>query len=226
MEGKYNAPIAKHSWLPPLHIEKIACQTCHIPMKSVKSALVQVSDVYNNGPKISPPAKHIWTFYDQNMNYWNHYGELSMFTAKDMPYDEFKPIMAKYKDKIFPVNPVHSAWPGIYEEGKEGLDQPKMKDIYMMWTAHLADSTKYPLLSKIKDDNSDNIPEVNRPEEIDAFITSVKEHLEKSGYDLKGKQIVWVNNDRVYKNSKEYFTIDKFDYESSPFASVYKYSHN
>lgn len=226
LEGNHNAPIAKHSWLPPLHLEKIACQTCHIPMKSVKSALVQVSDVYNKGPKITPPTKHIWTFYDQNMNYWNHYGELSMFTAKDMPYDEFRPIMAKYKDKIFPVNPVHSAWPGIYEEGKEGLDQPKMKDIYMMWTAHLSDSSKYPLLSKIKDDNGDNIPEVNTPEEIDAFITSVKEHLEKSGYDLKGKQIVWVNNDRVYKNSKEFFTIDKFEYESSPFASVYKYSHN
>jgi hypothetical protein len=226
LDGQNNAPIAKHYWLPPLHLEKIACQTCHIPMKSVKSALVQVSDVYNKGPKITPPAKHIWTFYDQNMNYWNHYGELNMFTAKDMPYDEFKPIMAKYNDKIFPVNPVHSAWPGIYEEGKEGLDQPKMKDIYMMWTAHLTDSSKYPLLNKIKDDNGDNIPEVNTPEEIDAFIVSVKEHLEKSGYDLKGKQIVWVNNDRVYKNSKEFFTIDKYEYESSPFASVYKYSHN
>jgi len=226
LEGNHNAPVAKHYWLPPLHLEKIACQTCHIPTKSVKSALVQVSDVYNIGPKISPPAKHIWTFYDQNMNYWNHYGELNMFTAKDMPYDEFTPIMAKYKDKIFPVNPVHSAWPGIYEEGKEGLDQPKMKDVYMMWTAHLADSSKYPLLKNIKDDNSDNVPEVNRAEEIDAFIISVKEHLEKSGYDLQGKQIVWVNNDRVYKNSKEFFTIEKYEYESSPFASVYKYSHN
>lgn len=226
LEGQRNAPIAKHNWLPPLHLEKIACVTCHIPSKSVKSALVQVSDVYNNGPKIFPATKRIWTFYDQNMNYWNHYGELNMFTAKDMPYDEYKPILINYKGKIFPANTVHSAWPGIYEEGKEGLDQPKMKDIYMMWTAHRADSNKYPLLNKIKDDNGDNIPEVNTPEEIDAFIVSVKEHLEKSGYDLKGKQIVWVNNDRVYKNSKEFFTIDKYEYESSPYASVYKYSHN
>lgn len=226
LEGQRNAPVAEHNWLPSLHLDKIACQTCHIPAKSVKSALVQTSDVYNTGPKISPPPKKIWTFYDQNMNYWNHYGELNMFTAKDMPYDEFKPTLAIYKGKIYPVNSVNSAWPGIYEEGKEGLNQPKMKDVYVMWTSYIADPNKYPLLNKITDDNGDKIPEVNKPVEIDAFVNSVTEHLKNLGYDLKGKQIVWVNNDRVYKNGKEFFTVDKFEYESSPFASVYKYSHN
>ena len=78
LTGYLNAPIAKHSWLPPLHLEKIACQTCHIPERPVKAALVQVSDVYNPGTKISPPGKYIWTFYDQHMKYWNHYGELEM----------------------------------------------------------------------------------------------------------------------------------------------------
>lgn len=226
LTGYLNAPIAKHSFLPPLHLEKIACQTCHIKERPIKSALVQVSDIYNPGTKIAPPPKYIWTFYDQNMNYWNHYGELNMFTVKDEPTDPSRPILAKYKGKIFPVNPVHSAWPGILTEGKKGLDQPTMKDIYSMWVMHNSDSTKYPMLSKIKDDNGDKVPEVNRPEEIDAFIQSVALHLKNTNYDLKGKKVVWVNNDRVYTSGKDYFTLPKEEYESSPYASVYKYSHD
>lgn len=226
LNGYLNAPIAKHPWLPPLHLENIACQTCHIKERPIKSALVQVSDVFNPGPKIEPPAKHIWTFYDQNMNYWNHYGELNMFTTKDEPTDPSRPVLARYKGKIFPVNPVNSAWPGILTEGKEGLNQPTMKDIYSMWVMHNSDSTNYPLLSKIIDDNGDKIPEVNRPEEIDSFIQSVTLYLKNTNYDLTGKKVVWVNNDRVYTSGKEYFTIKKEEFESSPYASVYKYSHD
>ncbi len=224
--GNKNAPIAKHSWLPGLHLEKLACQTCHIPMRDVKSALVQVSDVLNPGAKISPPTKKIWTFYDENMNYWNHYGELSMFTNKDKPSDPYIPTYGKYKGKIFPLNTVHSAWPGIYVEGKKGLDQPKMNDIYSMWMIHKQDNSKYPELAKIKDDNEDKIPEVNSPEEIDAFLNSVRQYLKDTNYDLTGKQVVWVNNDRMYFNSKEYQTLEKEIYEASPYASVHKYSHD
>jgi nitrate/TMAO reductase-like tetraheme cytochrome c subunit len=226
LTGYLNAPIAKHKWLPDLHLDKLACQTCHIPERKVKSALVQVSDVYNPGTKISPPAKYVWTFYDANMNYWNHYGELTMFTAKDQPSDPFVPEYAKYKDQIFPVNAVHSAWPGIYTEGKPGLDQPKMKDIFGMWMAHRKDKSKYPELSKITDNNSDTIPEVNTSEEIDAFITSVSACLSDLGYDLNGKKVVWVNNDRMYLNGSDYKMLDKETFESSPYASVYKYSHD
>ena len=226
LDGYLNAPIAKHDWLPSLHLEKIACQTCHINERPIKSALVQVSDVYNSGAKISPPPKHIWTFYDQNMNYWNHYGELNMFTAKDEPTDPSRPIVERYKGKIFPVNPVHSAWPAILTQGKSGLGQPTMKDVYTMWTAHNADSTVYPLLSAIRDDNGDGIPEVNRPVEIDAIIKSVEQSLQKSGYDFTGKRIVWVNNDRVYSDGSHFTTLPKEEYESSPYASVYKYSHD
>ncbi|MGQ9844427.1 MAG: NapC/NirT family cytochrome c, partial [Spirochaetota bacterium] len=226
LNGYMNAPIAKHDWLPSNHMEDLSCQACHIPVRKSKSALVQVSDIFNPGTKIKPPTKYIWTFYDQNMNYWNHYGELEMFGFKDQPSDYFYPQYAKYKGQIFPVNPVHSAWPGIYTEGKKGLDQPKMKDIYDMWMAHKKDKSKYPELAKIKDDNHDSIPEVNSPEEIDAFINSVTLFLTDNGYDLKNRKIVWVNNDRMYLNGKEYKMLEKEYYESSPYASVYKYSHD
>ena len=93
--GYLGAPIAKHNGLTPLHLQKIACQTCHIPWRYVKSAQVQVSDVFNSGPKIDPPAKHIWTFYDAQMKYWNHYGELNMFTNKNQPTDPYRPVLGR-----------------------------------------------------------------------------------------------------------------------------------
>lgn len=224
--GYLNAPIAKHSWLPSLHLDKLSCQTCHIPERKVKSALVQASDVYNPGVKISPPPKYIWTFYDQHMNYWNHYGELTQFTAKDQPTDPFVPAYAKYKGQIFPVNAVHSAWPAIWTDGEKGLHQPKMKDIYAMWTIHNKDHAKYPELALIKDDNNDSIPEVNSPAEIDAFIHSVTAFMTDNGYDLKERKMVWVNNDRIYFSGNDFQTMDMETWESSPYASVYKYSHD
>ena len=224
--GYLNAPVAKHTWLPDLHLDKLSCQACHIPQRKVKSALVQASDIYNPGTKISPPPKYVWTFYDQNMDYWNHYGELAMFTAQDQPSDPFVPEFAKYKGQIFPVNTVHSAWPGIYTEGKQGLDQPKMRDIYNMWVAHRKDKSLYPDLAKITDNNSDTIPEVNTAEEIDAFINSITAYMNDQGYDLSGRKIVWVNNDRMYFTGTEYQMLEKEFWESSPYASVYKYSHD
>ncbi|RPI21392.1 MAG: hypothetical protein EHM61_24890 [Acidobacteria bacterium] len=223
--GYLGAPIAKHVDFPPHHIEKIACQTCHIPERYVKSAQVQVSDVFNEGPKIDPPGKHIWTFYDAGMKYWNHYGELTMFTAEDQPTDAFRPALARYKGKIYPVNRVHSAWPGLKIEGQPGLGQPFMKDVFMMWQAHNSDAAKYPELKSITDDNGDGMPEVNRPEEIDAFIGSIKQHLTQTGFDLAGKQVVWVMDDRVYSSGSTYETVPKLEHEASPYASVYKYSH-
>lgn len=226
ISGYLNAPIAKHSWLPPVHLEKIACQTCHIPERSVKAALVQVSDIYNPGTKISPPGKYIWTFYDQHLKYWNHYGELEMFTAKDQPTDPFTPSLSRYKGVIYPMNMVHSAWPGIYTEGRPGLNQPKMADIYQMWVMHRKDNSVYPELSKIADNNGDSIPEVNSAVEIDAFIQSVVAHLKFKGYDLTGKQVVWVNDDRMYLNGNDFKLLDKETYEASPYASVHKFSHD
>jgi hypothetical protein len=226
IRGYLNAPIAKHSWLPSLHLTELSCQACHIPARRVKAAQVQTSDVYNPGTKITPPPKHIWTFYDQDMNYWNHYGELAMFTAKDQPADPYRPRYARYKGRIFPVNPVHSAWPAIQSEGKPGLHQPRMKDVYDMWAGHRADPSRYPELSIVRDDNGDSISEVNAPPEIDAFLASVSRLCADKGYDLAGKRIVWVNNDRVYTSGTAFTTIAREPFESSPYASVYKYSHD
>jgi len=224
--GYLGAPIAKHRWLPPLHLEKIACQTCHIPERPVKAALVQAGDVFNPGTKIPTKGKHLWTFYGPDGKYWNHYGDLEMMGYDDKPTDRFRPALARYKGKIYPVNRIHSAWPAIEVEGETALMQPKMGDIYKMWTAHKADATKYPNLSKIADDNGDDVPEVNHPEEIDALIQSIGQMLAEIEYPMKGKRVVWVMDDRVYTSGTEFRILDMHPWEASPYANVHKYNHD
>jgi hypothetical protein len=208
-------------------MEKLSCQACHIPSRSVKSALVQASDVYNPAPRITPPPKHIWTFYDQEMKFWNHYGELDLFTAMDQPTDVTRPTLFRYKGKIYPGNRIHSSWVGFEEYGKNGLNQLFMKDFFQMWMQHQADPTKnYPELSLIKDDNADGIIEVSRPEEIDNLLKSVKNYLGSTGFPLDRKRLVWASGSRLYYSSKESREILHEEYESTAYASVYKFSHD
>lgn len=223
--GRMGAPIARHRWLPPLHLEEIACQTCHIPNRPVKAALVQAGDVFNPGTKIPTKGKHLWTFYGPDGKYWNHYGDLEMMGYDDKPTDPFRPTLARYSGKIYPVNRIHSAWPAIELDGETALMQPKMGDIYKMWTAHKADAARYPDLSKITDDNGDDVPEVNRPEEIDALIRSVTQVLADTEYPMEGKRVVWVMDDRVCSSGTEFRTLEMHPWEASPYANVHKYNH-
>ncbi|HDR68426.1 MAG TPA: hypothetical protein ENN61_05180, partial [Bacteroidaceae bacterium] len=224
--GHLGAHVAIHNWLSPLHLEKIACQTCHIPERLVKPAQFQASDVFNPGTKIPSKGKHLWVFYGPDMQYYNHYGNMSMMGFDDKPTDPFKPVLARYKDKIRPVNRVHSAWPGIEIEGKKGLIQPKMSNIYKMWEDPFNDLSNYPELSLIRDDNNDKIIEVNRPEEIDALISAVTSMLNNINYPMEGKRVVWAMNDRIYTSGTDYYTIEKEEWESSPFANVHTCNHD
>jgi len=227
LDGWRNSPRASHEWLPPLHLEKISCQACHIPTRAVKSALVQASDVYNPAPRITPPPKHIWTFYDQEMAVWNHYGELELFTGKDEPTDVTRPTLIRYKGKIYPANRVHSAWVGFEEQGKPGLNQLFMKDFFQMWTQHRANpGNKYPELTKITDDNKDGIIEVNRNEEIDALLAATGVYLTETNFPMEGRRLVWVSDSKIYYSSTEFRELPREEWEATAYASVYKFSHD
>jgi hypothetical protein len=227
LEGWNNAPKADHSWLPPLHMDKISCQACHIPTRAVKSALVQASDVYNPAPRITPPAKHIWTFYDQEMNFWNHYGELELFTSKDQPTNVTRPTLILYKGKIYPANRVHSAWVGFEEQGKPGLNQLFMKDFFQMWMQHRTDpKNKYPELAGITDDNKDGVIEVNRPSEIDALLSAARAYLSETGLPMSGRRLAWVSDSRAWYSSTEFRDLPHEEHEATAYASVYKFSHD
>ncbi len=224
--GQFGAPVARHRWLPPLHLDTIACQTCHIPERTVKAAQVQAGDVFNPGSKIPTKGRYLWTFYGPDMKYWNHYGDLTMMGYDDKPTDPFKPALARYKGKIYPVNRIHSAWPAIEVEGQPGLMQPKMDDIYGMWAAHRSNPEQYPALKEIRDDNGDSVPEINSPGEIEALIASVSEMLRETGYPMVGKRVVWVMNDRVYSSGCDHRVMETNYWETSPYANVHKYNHD
>jgi formate dehydrogenase gamma subunit len=223
--GRLGAPIARHRGLPEIHLERIACQACHIPERWVMPSEVQAGDVFNEAPWIQG-SKRLWTFYGPDRRFRNHYGFIEMAGYDDKPTERFCPVLVRYKGKIYPVNRVHSAWPGIEVEGEEALMQPRMGDLMSMWTQHRADPSRYPELAQITDDNGDGVPEVNRPEEIEALIASVTQLLHDVGYPMEGKRVVWVLNDRVYRSGTEFRTVGKEDWEASPFANVHKYSHD
>ncbi len=226
-DGTLGAPIADHSWLPPLHLEQLACQACHIPQRHVKAALVQAADVFNHGPYITPAGKRIWTFYDAERGYWNHYGENTIFRLTDQPTDPFRPTLVRYRGKIYPMNRIHSAFVGYEEEGRPGINQLLMKDFYQMWAQHRASPLENsPQLAAIGDDDGDGMMEVNRPEEIDALLLAARIHLEQTGFPLAGKQLVWVSDSRAYYSSEESRELGREGHEATAFASVFKYSHD
>ena len=226
-QGLFKAPVAKHRGLPPRHMEKIACQTCHIPTRDVKAALIQDSTVFNASPRIPKCPKMIWSFYGPDIKPWNYYGEVDSNTAEYKPLHTYAPVVGWYKGKIYPLTRLFSVWVGIQEEGKTGLGQPYMKDVFMMWKKHLADPDKnFPQLKEIKDDNLDGFPEVNRPEEIKALLAAVTSMLKAKGKFLEGKEVVFVDGNRYTADGSNWKIISKKPHEYSPYGSVFKFSHD
>ena len=227
LKGILNAPVIRHKGLPPVHLRKIACQTCHIPWRQVKAALVQDASVFNTSPRIWPPTKRLWSFYGPDMKPWNYYGEAHSYPEGLQPLFRFRPTLGWYKGKIYPLNRVYTRWVGIRTKGRKGINQPLMKDIFMMWKKHAADPDgNFPRLKEIRDDNRDGFPEVNRPEEIRALLASVALKLKQGGASLDGKQVVFVDGDRYTTDGVTWSSMEKAPYEYSPYGSVFKYSHD
>ncbi|RJP75660.1 MAG: formate dehydrogenase subunit gamma [Candidatus Abyssobacteria bacterium SURF_17] len=224
-KGHLGAPVPQHAAFPPLHLKKISCQTCHMPERQIKAALVQDSTVWNSGPFI-PFGKRIWSYYGPDMLPWNFYGEKARFTSEFQPTAPYKPFLEWYKGKIYPLSKLYPVWVGIEAEGQTALGQPLMRQMVKMWSRHKADPSSYPKLSVIRDDNDDGYADINRPEEISAIIDSVTEALREEGATLEGKQVVFVNGDKLYRSPGQYRVLEKHSYEYSPYGSVFKLSHD
>ena len=225
--GVQGAPKAVHRELPPRHLEKLACQTCHIPYRGVKAALIQDATHFNPAPGIFPSPKRIWTFYGPDGRPWNYYGEIHREGNRFQRVFTFTPVKVWYKGKIWPVNRVHSIWVGIIRPGVPGIDMVFMVDFFKMWKAH-HDHPKanFPALSEIKDDNGDGVPEVNRPVEVRALLGAVKDYLGSQGKLSKGDRLVLVKDAAYTEDGEHWKVLERFPWEATPYASVFKFSHD
>ncbi|WP_068550524.1 cytochrome c3 family protein [Thermosulfidibacter takaii] len=226
-KGLQGAPKAVHKELLLRHLEKLACQTCHVPFRSVKAALIQDATVFNPAPGIWPSPKRIWTFYGPDGKPWNYYGELHREGNAFQRVFTFVPERIWYKGKIWPVNRVHSIWVGIIRPKVPGIDMVYMVDYFKMWSAHRSDpKNRFPQLEEIKDDNGDGVPEVNRPTEVKALLSAVKAYLTAEGKLGEQDRLVLVKDDAYTQDGINWTTLDKFPWEATPYASVFKFSHD
>ncbi len=228
-KGELRTKIASHHGLPPIHLEKIACLTCHVPQRQVKAALMQDSTVFNTVPRISKAGKRIWTFYGPDMKPWNLYGEASTFTVEKQPLFLFDPLRAWYKSKIFPMNMIDSIWIAIIDQDGRITGQPYMKDLYAMWTSHLkSPEEKWPELAVISDDNHDGAPEVNRPEEVLALRKAVRGFLEAAGEPMSGRKVALVSGPRYTLDGRTWHELQfkPEPWQYTPYSSVFKLSHD
>ena len=224
-KGLNRAPLMKHASFTDgsfeVHQEKIACQTCHVPQKAVKAALVQDSTVLNPKPRV-PGLKRIWSFYGPDVKPWNYYGEVDLTKGKAKPLFFYTPQLRWYKEKIYPVSSLYSIWYGLKTNDRKGLNQVFMQDIWGMWSQ----KDTYSLLSKIKDDSGDGFLEANSPEEIDAALKSMQAFLTSKGFSLKNQQVVLVKGNEMYLSGNEKMSLQKEPYEYSAYGSTFKLSHD
>ena len=229
VRGELRTKIAEHRGLPPIHFDKIACLTCHVPQRQVKAALMQDSTVFNSSPRISMAGKRIWTFYGPNMKPWNLYGEASAFTVEKQPLFLFDPVRSWYKGKIYPMNRIDSIWIAIMDKNGNITGQPYMKDLFKMWSSHREDPQKnWPGLTAIQDDNHDGAPEVNRPAEIRAVLEAMTAYLKMAGEPLEQRQVALVSGPRYTFDGENWFNLK---YQPEPwqytvYSSVFKLSHD
>lgn len=229
MTGLLKAPIPKHYGLPSRHLEKIACQTCHIPQRQAKAALIQDSTVFNDVPRIEAPGKRIWTFYGPDMRPWNLYGEASLATSEHQPLFLYEPVRIWYKGRIYPMNRIYSIWVATLTKDGQNIGQPFMKDLFAVWKAHRDDpKNNYPELASIQDDNQDGAAELNRPEEIQAFLKAMARYLQKAGEDLENKDVILVSGSEYTTDGVSWrpLPFKPQPWEYTPYSSVFKLSHD
>ncbi len=220
-QGRYGAPKVRHLGLPLRHLEKIACQGCHVARRSIRAALIQEATVLNQSPEIRPPLKRVWSLYGPDGRPWNFF---ALFDLGNLTTSfDYAPEKGWYKGKIWPLNRVHTLWVGLKAADQEAIKPLPMKVIFGLWRVHFESrGRRYSELSQIVDDNKDGFPEVNRPEEIRAILSALSEYYRPS----EGERIVLVRDAAYTEDGSVWQPLFRFPWEASPYASTFKISHN
>ncbi len=142
------APRYRHPFSPK-HMRRIACQTCHLPYRSMPAELVY--DHTSGDTQVYETSK----FLSSN--------PLDPKPAHDEPRPEiWYPAFREFKGKIVPVKPAIAIYWGDLDE-KTNVVKP-----IPLWK--IKELKKPPL----KDDDGDGIPEVNSLDEIRSFLIALR----------------------------------------------------
>jgi len=163
MTGYNGASIPTHAHLPPSHLQKINCKTCHIPSL----------------------GRAAGKFFDMTRGdlHWDVVAGASRIGAPERWY----PAYQMFRGQIHPVNPIFGLWWGNRDE--DGRVTPLFaRELKAAWDLYK---------DRVRDDNGDGLPEVNRPEEIAAGLEAVRKVL-ASSQRFKRIDPVYVKGDRVW----------------------------
>jgi formate dehydrogenase gamma subunit len=162
--GYHGASVPSHVAVPPSHLVKIGCKTCHIP--SLKRAAGKSFDVTRGDL------------------HWDVVGAASRVGAAEKWYPAYENV----KGQLQPVNPIATLWWGNREA--DGKVHPLFaREIEAAWALYGGE---------VRDDNGDGLPEVNRPQEIEAGLRAFARVLAAGGR-FSRIQPVYVKGDRLWE---------------------------
>lgn len=142
------APRPRHAFSPK-HMRRIACQTCHLPYRSVPAELVYD---HTSGE----------TRVYETSNFLSHDPLDPKSAHAGLKSEVWHPAFREFNGKIVPVKSVLAVYWGDLDE-KTHVVRP-----IPLWKIR---GLKKPFL---KDDNGDGIPEVNSLDEIRSFLINLK----------------------------------------------------
>jgi len=183
------APKPEHSF-SDLHIEKIACETCHIPYKTEPA--VAVVDNATTGQSIRYSTQEFIPAYPSK-------------PAKNDFGNRWLPAFVKYKGKIKPINPMQVIWWGDWDRASRRVIPIvlwRIRDFTGANSGNGFSITNYILLEALNGSK-----EVNTPEEIATYLNALSQAQDKYGCRIvyhtpvlvKGETIYYLERDQLHR---------------------------
>jgi len=195
--GDLGAPEMVHRGLPQVHLDMIACETCHIPYKKI--AAKNVID-YSTGTTFTSPVPDTAKAAGDVAEWTPTYTRDD--DGKIRPYNMLLPVWWGHKegDLIHPLFP---------KEVKAVFDQMVMKAVEdskpKKVTPEIIRRREQALFAEF-DDNGDGKPEINTSDEIAAIASALKETLRGKRFAdpnpvlVKGLKVFEANTDGTVKS--------------------------
>jgi hypothetical protein len=193
LDGKDpRAPKAEHAF-PALHLEKMTCESCHIPFK--EEPATAAFDNATTGKTI--------TYLTHMLNSNNPLDPYSNLDGA--PRTRWYPAFLKHKGKIKPVDPMLSVWWGDWDRISHRvipLFLWRIRDLTGATPQNKFSITNATLLNALKGSK-----EVNTLEEIETYLRLLSTAKDRLGMPIiyhtpvlvKGGMIYYLENDQLHK---------------------------